>query len=503
MKKGKICVSVCAETAEETLRQIRGAEAFADVIEVRVDCVRSDDPVKLATEIYSDKPILITFRPSSQGGQGPSELSIRQEFWNTLAAGNFAAKEIWFDHEYDLTGIPRAQNTLSIRSFHDFRGVPENLDEIFSRLSANDEIAKIAVQTDDITDAIPVWKLLAKAKAENKPLIPIAMGDGGKWTRILGPAFGSFMTFAALESGSETAPGQITASDMIDVFRVKELNENVDIYGIIAGDTSYSSSPFMHNAAFKAEKMNAVFLPLQVRDLGDFIGRMVKPETREIELAFRGFSVTNPHKQAIIEYLDFIDETAEKIGAVNTVRVEKGKLYGYNTDAYGFMAPLKVLFGDLSGANVAVAGAGGAARACIYALQQEGANVALLVRNVRKAQSLADEFNVRIEPLTLGQSPMATSFDILVNATPLGTKGALQNQTIALSDQLGATKLVYDLIYNPSETRLIHEARSADIETLGGMEMLIAQGVKQFEIWTGKNAPGDSMAAAVRKRLQL
>jgi len=231
--------------------------------------------------------------------------------------------------------------------------------------------------------------------------------------------------------------------------------------------------------------------------------RMVKPETHEIELNFKGFSVTNPHKQAIIKHLDHIDETAKSIGAVNTVKIENEKFYGYNTDAHGFIVPLKAIYGDLSGANVAVFGAGGAARACIYALKHEGCDVTLLARNPRKAQVLKDEFNIHIQQLTTNNRQLTTVFDIIVNATPLGTKGGLENESIATVEQLEGVKLVYDLVYSHGDTSLLQEARHAGVRAIGGLEMLIAQGAKQFEIWTSRHAPLDEMSAAVKTRLNL
>lgn len=501
MNNGKICVSICAETAEEALRQIRRAEQVADVIEFRADCLRALDAVRLAAEADSKQPLLITYRPVSQGGHGTSEVSDRVEFWSSLGSSRQDVTDTLFDFEIDLPFIEPPPNVRTIRSFHDFGGVPENLNEIFDRLARTGDIAKIAVSAADITDTIPIWKLIEKARAEKKPLIAIAMGQAGKITRILGPAFGTYMTIAALDARSETAPGQITASDLINVFRVKQLDETTAVYGIIAGDTSYSTSPYMHNAAFGFEELNAVFVPLQMRDTGEFIRRMVTPETSEVQIAFRGFSVTNPHKQAIVEHLDHIDETAEKIGAVNTVKVENGKLYGYNTDAYGFITPLKARMSDLSGIRAAVVGAGGASRAVVYALLQERARVTLFARDVQKARKMADEFGIAVEALATGR--LFNGFDILVNTTPLGTKGSSQDEAVATAEQLGGIKFVYDLVYNPSETRLLNEAKTAGAEILGGLEMLIAQGAKQFEIWTGKPAPVDAMAAAVRKRLQL
>lgn len=505
MNRGKICVSVCAETADEILQQIRDAEELADVIEVRFDCLRPTQIVTLLNvlkrEFDSDTDrLLATFRSKEQGGFRTLTDDERNSFWNGADMPFWSA-----DFEEDIIGDSFSRHLKKkICSFHDFSGVPKNLEEIYERLRKTDaDVIKIAVQADDITDTIPIWKLLERAKSDNMSFIPIAMGEAGKWTRILGLAHGAFMTYASLGEGTETAPGQTTAADMRDVYRVKELDAKTDVYGIIAGDSSYSVSPFMHNAAFKTRGLNSVFVPLQTRDLNEFMKRMVKSETREFELNFKGFAVTNPHKQSIIKYLDDVDETARDIGAVNTVKVENGKFYGYNTDASGFIEPLRKQFGVLSGARVAVIGAGGAARACIYALKNEGADVSIFARDPHKAQKLGNEFNITVRQLTTDHRPLSTDFDIIVNATPIGTKGLLQNETIAMADQLKNVKLVYDLTYNPSETRLIHEARQAGVPTLGGLEMLTAQGAKQFELWTGKTAPVDEMSAAVKKRLRL
>jgi shikimate dehydrogenase len=221
--------------------------------------------------------------------------------------------------------------------------------------------------------------------------------------------------------------------------------------------------------------------------------------TREIDLNFHGFSVTNPHKRAIIDRLDNIDETAEKIGAVNTVVIENNRLVGFNTDADGFIRPLIEHFGDLSGARVSVFGAGGAARACIYALVVASADVTVVARNEAAAIGLVDEFKIRHKfPGDLETKIIA---DIVVNATPLGTSGENENATIATAKQLADVKVVYDLTYNPAETLLIGEARAAGCITIGGMEMLIGQAIRQFELWTGETPSREIMKHAAWARL--
>jgi 3-dehydroquinate dehydratase/shikimate dehydrogenase len=417
--------------------------------------------------------------------------------------GRIKKKSFWVDFELDLSFTVNLQKTLTIVSSHDFSVASQNLPATYVILLqiTDADVLKIAVQTEDIIDSIAVWKLLERAKSENKQIIPIAMGEAGKWTRILGLAHGAFMTYAALENGSETALGQISFRDLIETYRVKELNKQTEVYGIIGGNTSYSMSPYMHNAAFKFHNLNAVFVPFQVKSLDEFIKRFVKRETREIELNLKGFSVTIPHKQSIIKHLDFVDVTARNIGAVNTVKIVDEKLHGYNTDAQGFIEPLKNAYGDLKDARVAIIGNGGVSRACIYALQQEGAKATIYARDTEKAKNLADEFDVSLAELKFETSNF-NSYDVIVNATPLGTIGEFQNETPAIGEQIKKVHLVYDLIYNPFETRFLREAKSVGVPTIGGLAMLIAQAMAQFKLWTTLDAPMKEMSRAALHKLQ-
>jgi 3-dehydroquinate dehydratase/shikimate dehydrogenase len=500
MNKRKICISICATTADELFEKIARAEPLADVIELRFDCL---SPAEIDGSFDNLPQIsgkyLITYRPSEQGGKRVLPLGERIKFWSRVTI-KMEGRDYFADHERDIDFPLNFSNERAIISEHYFSGLPYDFAISYEAMaSLSGKTAKIAATCSEVTDAIPLWELLRHAQADGNDIIPIAMGEAGKWTRILGLAHGAFMTYASLDADGATAPGQIAAEDMIDVFRVKELDQNTEVFGIIAGDTTYSMSPYIHNPAFKEAGMNRVFVPLQVADLGQFIRRMVKAETREVDLNFHGFSVTNPHKQAIIPFLDELDETARAIGAVNTVKIDGGKLYGYNTDAPGFIRPLLDAYGDITDARAAVFGAGGAARACIYALKQASANVTIFARNEQIGNQLAEEFDVRYKKLETQDSLPET--DVLINATPLGTVGATENDTITAAEQLADLKLVYDLIYNPEETRLIREAKTAGCKTLGGLDMLIGQAIRQFEIWTGETPSRETMEAAARKRL--
>ena len=530
MNNGKICISVCAQTADELLKLIKRAEDLADVIEIRFDCLEESEfdlALHKLSYLKCEKTFLATFRPKSKWAEFFFGKIIDKEVEQRKIAAFQERLDLWnkvlslknldfLDFEDDLfIGFIMSdifeneiiQRHQIIFSYHNFSDVPDNLEQTYEDFSSAEEIevkcdiVKIAVQSYDISDTIAVWKLLEKAKSENQQIIPIAMGESGKWTRILGLAHGAFMTYASLDAGQETAPGQVSAKDLIEVYRAKELDEETEIYGIIGGNTSYSMSPYIHNTAFKFHNLNAVFVPLQVQNLDEFIRRMVKPETREIELNFKGFAVTIPHKQAIIKHLDYLDETAEKIGAVNTVKITDGKLYGCNTDAHGFIEPLKAAYGNLKNAKVAVLGAGGAARACVYALKKEGADVTIFARDLMKAEYLAKEFQVGLERLGAQHSALST-FQVVVNATPLGTKGKLENETPATAEQIKNVHLAYDLVYNPFETRFLREAKSVNVPTIGGSAMLIAQATKQQKIWTGLDAPMKEMSRVALERIR-
>lgn len=532
MNNGKICISVCAETADELIEQIKRAETLADVIEIRFDCLHVkefDTGLEKISDLKFKKPFLATLRPKNHWeeffyGKITDEKVLEKKVkssreridkWNKI----FSISNLKFiDLEEDLfIGLIMSEffekeilsNHEVIFSHHNFSSVPDDLEETHYDLFSAEEfdvkcdIIKIAAQTHNITDTIPIWQLLEKAKSDNKQIIPIAMGESGKWTRILGLAHGAFMTYAALDSGKETAPGQISAEDLTKVYRVKELDENTEIYGILGSNTSVSMSPYIHNAAFKFHNLNAVFVPLQTHNLDEFIKRMVKPETRDIELNFKGFSVTLPHKQAIIKHLDFMDDAAKEIGAVNTVKIIDGKLCGYNTDADGFIEPLKNAYGDLKNVKVAILGAGGAARACIYALKHEGANVTIFARDLKKAESLIKDFGVDLRKLSTQHLALGTykDFEILINTTPLGMKGKADNETPALAKQLEGLNLVYDLIYIPFQTPLMTEADKANVPKIGGLAMLIAQAMRQQKIWTGLDAPMKEMSRAALEKL--
>ncbi|MEN8258811.1 MAG: shikimate dehydrogenase [Thermodesulfobacteriota bacterium] len=256
-----------------------------------------------------------------------------------------------------------------------------------------------------------------------------------------------------------------------------KINGATTVHGIMGNPVSHSLSPAMHNAAFAALGANGVYVPFPVEDVA---GAM----TGFKALGVRGISVTIPHKQAVIEYLDDIDPLAEKIGAVNTLVLNDGRVKGYNTDWLGANRALEDEM-TLSGASVLLLGAGGSARAIGFGLLEAGAQVTIASRTPQPGQALAKVLDCPWHPLL--DIPQLKA-DAVVNATSVGM-GKMADMSLVSRDKVADFPVVMDIVYAPLETRLLKEATKARCRTIDGLKMLLYQGVAQFELWTGEPAP--------------
>ena len=495
----RICVPVKEETLPALIAEAKKATSWADIIELRIDALEHGAAERAKTQLAGlitsiAQPVILTFRPSEQGGYRNLSKDDRLAFWQTV----FDSKAVFFDLEYDLVtelinydAERQPDWSRVICSHHDFEKVPADLEEIYERLAFTPaSILKLAVRANEITDCLQIFRLLRRAHDEERELIAIGMDDAGLITRILGPSRGSFLTYGAFDSDRGTAPGQLVASTLRSVYRIDSINSETMITGLVGLPVSHSVSPHLHNASFEAANIDGVYLPFHVSHLPNFVRRMVHPRSRELDWNLKGLSITAPHKTAMLNLLDWVEPTAQKIGAVNTVVIENEQLLGYNTDAQGLIEPLQRQFGALSGARVAVLGAGGAASAAVYALQRSNAKITLYARNLDKAQRVSQRFNISYK--SLDSSTFADN-DIVINATPLGSSGPHINETPVVAEQLRGVSLVYDLVYNPIQTVLLSEARSAGCEVLGGLEMLVAQAALQFKLWTNMQASSKLM----------
>jgi shikimate dehydrogenase len=276
------------------------------------------------------------------------------------------------------------------------------------------------------------------------------------------------------------------------------------ICALIGDPVEHTMSPAMHNAAFQKLGLDYVYLPFPVKpeELGQAVAGLRA-------LNVRGFNVTIPHKVAVVPLLDSLDPLAEKIGAVNTVVNDNGKLKGFNTDAEGFLRALIEHGFKPKGKKVVVLGAGGASRAITYILTQQGANLTILNRRQELdwaediARLIRKDFKKEVKVLELSQiSEALTGTDLLVNATSVGMspKANVSPVPAALLSQV---PVVFDIVYNPIKTRLLKEAAVAGVKTISGVDMLAWQGALAFEKWTGKKAPIDLMRQEAVKMLML
>jgi 3-dehydroquinate dehydratase/shikimate dehydrogenase len=370
-------------------------------------------------------------------------------------------------------------------SHHDFQRTPRNLKPLVRRLDrAGGEAIKIATQCNSFREAL---QLLSICRGRRNA-VAVPMGEVGLPLRVLALAHGSALAYASV--GEKTAPGQLTLDEMKNLYRADKLTTKTRVYGVIGDPVAHSLSPLMHNLAFQKKRIDAVYLPFLVRDLKDFLAA-IKP------LNIRGFSVTLPHKETILKYLDDCDPLAERIGAVNTVVVRGGgKLFGCNTDYVGVLRALERRL-PLAGSHVLILGAGGAARAVAFALTQGGSIVAVCSRRAAPAKKLAravgGEF---IERRRLRRE----YFDAIVNCTPVGMHPHSRVSPLDAAEL--NCRLVFDTIYRPMKTELLRLAERRGIETVSGVEMFIAQGCAQWEIWTEQRAPAAEMRRAVISALK-
>jgi 3-dehydroquinate dehydratase / shikimate dehydrogenase len=489
--KDKICAVVAAADALGMWEQLTQALRVTRTVELRLDWLSDEDELdRFLVRLAKKRPratLIATCRRRVAGGKFRG--TIAQQLVHLASALRSGCG--WYDLEIESSSRcpPELLDVLlgdgrRIASAHFFRRSPKNLRRVIAELGrGKPDAIKIAAQCDSLARSVEVLRL-ARGR---KDLIAVPMGDVAQPARALALREGSALAYAPVENA--TAPGQVTLHEMKDLYRADKLLRKTRVYGVIGSPIGHSLSPVLQNAGFQARKIDAVFLPFLVRDLRDFL-RSVEP------LGIAGFSITLPHKQAILRHLDDCDPMAAAIGAVNTVVVRgDGKLYGYNTDYVGVLRALERRI-PLRGSRALIFGAGGAARAVAFALAESGASVCVCARRAQAAKALARAVGGE----GVGRPRLRREFfDAIVNATPVGMHPA------AARSPLGAhelnCRLVFDLIYRPRVTKLMQLAALRGIETVSGVEMFVAQGTAQWEIWTGERAPVEAMRRAVLRAL--
>jgi 3-dehydroquinate dehydratase/shikimate dehydrogenase len=504
---GKICVAIIGSDAQELLERAEAVRRDCSFLEFRLDYLAKPlsalPKLKAFLAEHSEVTAIATCRRQAHGGRFAGGNAAELDVLQKAAASGFQLVDVELQtaeevKPSDLDKL-RASGAALILSYHDFM-TTKDLSGVFERILPHEpDFVKIVSTARSLSDNVAMFRFLERAR-DKANVVGICMGEQGTISRILGPRSGSLFTFASVTTGEETAPGQLSARTLLDLYRIDQLDAATKVFGVAGNPVAHSLSPAMLNAAFRRERVNSVYLPLQTAGMSDLLTLI-----REVPLS--GLSVTMPFKQEILKHLQKTDPLSERIGACNTVvRSQDGKLYGFNTDVAAVVRPLEKRLA-LKGAKVLVLGAGGAARAAVFGLRDKGAEVSILNRTLPTAQKLARESGAK----TLRREQLAKSgFDVIVNATPVGMRASKQQKAGAGQEAAASVlepheinaKLVFDLVYNPIDTPLIRAAREKGLAVITGVEMFVHQGARQFEIWTGKPAPEDEMLRVVVHELR-
>lgn len=495
---GRVCVAIAANSATEMLNRAAEVARETPFLEFRLD--ELEKPQLVTSRLKSflfDRPLITaiaTCRRKANGGSFTGTAQEEIEHLVTAAKSGCHIVDLEIETAEALKALAlekiRAAGAAVMLSFHDFKSTPD-LDAVYARMAKfSPDFYKIVPTAKTLPDSLKLLKLL-EDKCEDGNVVGISMGSCGMITRVLGPRFGSMFTFASAANGEETAPGQITARTLNELYRINTIEAATRIYGVAGSPISHSMSPLMINTAFRRETVNAVYLALDTASVKDLL-KVVD------SLPIHGVSVTMPLKEEVLPYLIKTDPLSARIGACNTlVRGDDGKLYGFNTDVGGIVGPLERRV-PLRGAKVLVLGAGGAARAAVFALVQRNCEVSILNRTPVKAQKLAKQAGAKvIKRDQVGK----TRFDVVINATSYGMSGAKDVTAPLTAEEMNCGHF-FELVYNPIETPLVKIARAKGIAVILGIEMFVQQGARQFEIWTGKPAPQDEMLRVVLHALR-
>jgi 3-dehydroquinate dehydratase/shikimate dehydrogenase len=490
----RICIALGFPDPESLLAHARkeydGGERF---LEFRIDHLPSPEQgiaaIRKFLARHSDCTILATCRRRQNNGKFTG--SVEEQIRILQAAIEAGARAVDIEIESAENCADRVQSVRShayvLISYHNYGGTP-SLEPILRRmLRIPADGYKIVTTARKPSDN---FRVLSLARVHPKvPMVLLAMGEAGFATRVLSTAVGGLYTYAAPNAAEGTAAGQVSARQLRNLYRIEKFTRDARIYGVIADPVRHSISPAVHNRAFQARRLDAVYLPFLVKgvQLKDLLMLADK-------LPLAGFSVTIPHKPKILRYLDVIDPLARRIGAVNTVWRKGGKWRGANTDVFGIKVPLERHV-QISKSSVLIVGNGGAARGAAFTLAEAGAKLAITGRNPDRVRALAKACGAEALSREQAESRM---FDVLIHSTPLGMFP--KTDQCYFESRIPA-KLVFDTVYNPMETLLLRKAKSQGAVIIPGLEMFLEQAVHQFEIWTGESAPRAVMEKAALEAL--
>ncbi len=486
-----ICVSLGRTRHKHMIAEHRHlAENGVKLVELRLDFIGRAVNLK---RLIGDRPtpVLVTVRRREDGGRWLGSEADRQMLLRSAIVSGVE----YVDLEADIaSSIPRYGNTKRVISFHDFGGTPDNLEELHAAMAEEDaDIVKIATIANSFDDNVRMLELVKNATV---PTIGICMGEIGMMTRILACRVGSPFTYATYSNERKLAPGQLNYKVMHDLYRYDEIDEQTELFGVVADPVAHSHSPLIHNRSFQHAGLNARYLPFRVPedDLNTFIKACPG-------LGIQGISITIPHKERALDYCTRAEASATGIGAINTMIFDNDDRLGFNTDYRAAMDCINAAYQkdaeEVShrGRRVLVLGAGGVARAIAWGLKQRGAEVTICNRSRERAELLAHELGTRV----IGWDERnAQKPQLLINGTSVGMHPDVDLSPIDKS-MLNNLMVVFDTVYNPENTLLIKQAREAKARVITGVDMFVRQAAYQYKLFTGSEAPAQLMRDAIKE----
>lgn len=523
-----LAVSITKKPTEAAVEDIRRAfaEFGADAVELRLDYMPDADLATLMSAVPEGGTVIVTARDRAEGGawrydddqriatlvdaaaHHPDYVDVELATWRRRADAESRLGPL-LDRPGERSG--GEQSPGLILSTHDFDGRPADLDDLVEAIRAAPcQVVKVVWQAESVRDIYRCFEIMRSANRRGgKPVIAIAMGEAGLAARILAGKFGAFLSFCSSEEGAGSAPGQISVHEMKRLYRWDDIGPATTVYGVIGCPIAHSMSPAIHNPALAECDIDGVYVPLRVEPGYENFEAFVGGAAERPWMDVRGLSVTIPHKENALRWIDqalgtpdAVEPLARQIGAVNTLVFDApGKVRGLNTDYAGALDALTDAMAcernDLDGVPVAVIGAGGASRAVVAGLRHCGCDVTIYNRTYDRAVSLAEEFGCRSAPL---EEVDKLDARIVVNTTSLGMHPNV-DQTPLSADSLKDDMVVFDNVYNPMQTRLLGEAAEVGCLTVSGVDMFVNQAVAQFEAWTNRAAPRELMRRVVVERL--
>ncbi|MCK4661041.1 MAG: shikimate dehydrogenase [Phycisphaerae bacterium] len=482
---------VCAATLSQMRAQIdQAVSAGAEGVELRLDYLTPQvTPSEVAEVLSALEPgsWIATLRSADEGGMCHVPADARLMFLLQATANRTG----WLDFECRAFEDEFCKNMWTailgrrqwILSLHDFQGQPEDVPALAHEIvSAGPAVvAKIAWQGHALHDNIMAFETMRKL---GERVIVIVMGEAGLASRVLAKKFGAAITYCALSSETATAPGQATLDEMLHKYRWNAISPETRVFGVLGSPVRHSMSPVLFNRMFDHAGVDAVYLPMLVAGGAEELVTFLEHCRYRPWLDVGGFSVTLPHKQSACHFVGaYIEPLADRIGAVNTLVMRDGCFHGYNTDYAGALDALchglDCERSDLHGMGVDVLGAGGVARAVVAGLADCGCEVTIFNRTAVSAEALARDFECSAAPW---EQRFERSGRVVINCTSVGMSPHTGDSPLP-GDALGDGPVVFDTVYNPVETRLLHDAKQAGCVTVDGVEMFVRQAAAQYRLW--------------------